>query len=204
MSTETEQPQRADATQVPFRAEVKQLLSILAHSLYSDREIFLRELLSNASDALHRVQFELLTNREARDQAAVDKVGEVAVPEGAELLRARTLKRDHGVTALDVAKRLMDHGIHPPTVYFPLVVPEALMIEPTETEAKETLDEFVAAMLAIADEAAAEPEVLKEAPHHRPVRRLDEVKAAADRVTASVHDEGAAVEMSLWFPPRTA
>jgi molecular chaperone HtpG len=70
MSTETEQPQGADATQVPFRAEVKQLLSILAHSLYSDREIFLRELLSNASDALHRVQFELLTNREARDQAA--------------------------------------------------------------------------------------------------------------------------------------
>ena len=62
------------------------------------------------------------------------------------VLSARNLKRDHGITALDVAKGLMDHGFHPPTIYFPLVVPEALMIEPTETEAKETLDEFVQAM----------------------------------------------------------
>ncbi len=66
------------------------------------------------------------------------------------VLSARTLKREHGVTALDVAKRLMDHGIHPPTIYFPLVVPEALMIEPTETETKERLDEFVEAMRSIA------------------------------------------------------
>ena len=66
------------------------------------------------------------------------------------VLSARTLKREHGVTALDVAKRLMDYGFHPPTVYFPLIVPEALMIEPTETEPKETLDEFCDAMLAIA------------------------------------------------------
>jgi glycine dehydrogenase subunit 2 len=94
------------------------------------------------------------------------------------VLSARNLKREHGTTALDVAKRLMDFGFHPPTIYFPLIVPEALMIEPTETEAKETLDAFVEAMLAIADEAAADPQVLKEAPHHRPVRRLDEVKAA--------------------------
>jgi glycine dehydrogenase subunit 2 len=94
------------------------------------------------------------------------------------VLSARRLKRDHGVTALDVAKRLMDYGFHPPTIYFPLVVPEALMIEPTETEAKETLDAFVDAMLAIAREAADKPELLKEAPHDRPVRRLDEVKAA--------------------------
>jgi glycine dehydrogenase subunit 2 len=94
------------------------------------------------------------------------------------VLSARTLKREHGATALDVAKRLMDYGFHPPTIYFPLVVPEALMIEPTETEAKETLDAFVDAMLAIAREAAEQPELLKEAPHARPVRRLDEVKAA--------------------------
>ncbi len=67
---------------------------------------------------------------------------------------ARTLKRDHGVSALDVAKRLMDFDFHPPTIYFPLVVPEALMIEPTETEAKETLDAFAEAMLRIAREAA--------------------------------------------------
>jgi glycine dehydrogenase subunit 2 len=94
------------------------------------------------------------------------------------VLSARTLKREHGVTALDVAKRLMDYDFHPPTIYFPLVVPEALMIEPTETEPKERLDAFVDAMLAIALEAADEPELLHEAPRSRPVRRLDEVKAA--------------------------
>ncbi len=94
------------------------------------------------------------------------------------VLSARVLKREHGVTAIDIAKRLMDYGFHPPTVYFPLVVAEALMIEPTETEAKETLDAFADAMLAIAREAAEAPELLKEAPHGRPVGRLDEVKAA--------------------------
>ena len=94
------------------------------------------------------------------------------------VLSARRLKREHGVTALDVAKRLMDYGFHPPTIYFPLVVPEALMIEPTETEAKETLDAFADAMLAIAREASEDAEELKAAPHGRPVGRLDEVKAA--------------------------
>jgi glycine dehydrogenase subunit 2 len=94
------------------------------------------------------------------------------------VLSARSLKREHGITALDVAKRLMDHNFHPPTIYFPLVVSEALMIEPTETEAKETLDAFVEAMHEIAREAAEEPELVKDAPHDRPVRRLDEVKAA--------------------------
>jgi glycine dehydrogenase subunit 2 len=94
------------------------------------------------------------------------------------VLSARRLKREHGITALDVAKRLMDYDFHPPTIYFPLVVPEALMIEPTETEARETLDAFVAAMGEIAREAAEQPELVKDAPHKRPVRRLDEVKAA--------------------------
>jgi glycine cleavage system P protein (glycine dehydrogenase) subunit 2 len=94
------------------------------------------------------------------------------------VLSARGLKRSHGITALDVAKRLMDYGFHPPTIYFPLIVPEALMIEPTETETKETLDAFADAMLEIAREAAESPELLKEAPHGRPVQRLDEVKAA--------------------------
>ncbi|MBA3366810.1 MAG: aminomethyl-transferring glycine dehydrogenase subunit GcvPB [Actinobacteria bacterium] len=93
------------------------------------------------------------------------------------VLSARRLKREHGVTALDVAKRLMDYGFHPPTIYFPLIVPEALMIEPTETESKETLDAFVDALLAIAREADESPELLKDAPRKRPVRRLDEVKA---------------------------
>jgi glycine dehydrogenase subunit 2 len=94
------------------------------------------------------------------------------------VLSARALKREHGTTALDVAKRLMDYKFHPPTIYFPLIVAEALMIEPTETEPKETLDAFCDAMLEIARDAAERPELLKGAPHHRPVRRLDEVKAA--------------------------
>ena len=98
------------------------------------------------------------------------------------VLSARNLKREHGVSALDVAKRLMDFDFHPPTVYFPLVVPEALMIEPTETEAKETLDEFIEAMLQIAREAATDPELVKSAPHDRPVERLDEVRAAKQPV----------------------
>src|SRR5256884_9579845 len=82
------------------------------------------------------------------------------------------------VHTLDIAKRLMDYGFHPPTIYFPLIVAGALMIEPTETEAKETLDAFAEAMIAIAREAREDPEVLRDAPHNRPVRRLDEVKAA--------------------------
>ena len=83
-----------------------------------------------------------------------------------------------GVTTLDIAKRLMDYGYHPPTVYFPLIVHGALMIEPTETESKETLDEFIAAMLAIAGEAETNAETLKSAPHLAKVRRLDEATAA--------------------------
>ncbi|MCG4586645.1 aminomethyl-transferring glycine dehydrogenase subunit GcvPB, partial [Anaerosalibacter bizertensis] len=86
------------------------------------------------------------------------------------------------VKTLDIAKRLLDFGFHPPTVYFPLIVNEALMIEPTETESKETLDEFVAALKQIAKEAKENPEILKEAPHNTPVRRIDETKAARNPV----------------------
>jgi glycine dehydrogenase subunit 2 len=82
------------------------------------------------------------------------------------------------VRTFDIAKRLIDYGFHPPTVYFPLIVPEALMIEPTETESKRTLDAFCDALLAIAEEAARDPEILKRAPTTTPVRRLDEVRAA--------------------------
>jgi glycine dehydrogenase subunit 2 len=105
------------------------------------------------------------------------------------VLSARNLKREHGITATDVAKRLMDFDFHPPTVYFPLVVSEALMIEPTETEAKETLDAFVEAMVTIAEEAASDPEQLRSAPHHRPVERLDEVRAAKQLVVRQQFDE---------------
>lgn len=84
------------------------------------------------------------------------------------------------VRALDISKRLMDYGMHPPTNYFPLIVPEALMIEPTETESKETLDAFVDAMLRMAEEARSQPELLHQAPHSTPVGRLDEVRAARE------------------------
>ncbi len=86
------------------------------------------------------------------------------------------------IHALDIAKRLMDYNFHPPTNYFPLIVPEALMIEPTETENKQTLDLFANALLSIAKEAKENPEILKSAPHNTPIGRLDEVKAAKDLV----------------------
>ncbi len=85
-----------------------------------------------------------------------------------------------GIRALDISKRLMDYGMHPPTNYFPLIVHEALMIEPTETESKETLDAFVDAMTRIAEEARTQPELLHDAPHTTPVGRLDEVRAARE------------------------
>jgi glycine dehydrogenase subunit 2 len=87
-----------------------------------------------------------------------------------------------GVRTMDIAKRLMDYGFHPPTVYFPLIVPEALMIEPTETESKQTLDAFADALIRIADEARTSPDLLTSAPHNAPVRRLDEVRAAKELV----------------------
>jgi glycine dehydrogenase subunit 2 len=87
-----------------------------------------------------------------------------------------------GIHALDIAKRLMDYKFHPPTNYFPLIVHEALMIEPTESESKQTLDAFADALIKIAEEARREPELLKSAPHITPVGRLDEVKAAKELV----------------------
>ncbi len=106
------------------------------------------------------------------------------------VLSAQRLKREHGVAALDVAKRLMDYGFHPPTVYFPLIVPEALMIEPTETEALETLDAFVEAMLAIVREASEDPGLLHDAPHDQAVKRLDEVRAAREPVLRHRFEQG--------------
>jgi glycine dehydrogenase subunit 2 len=88
------------------------------------------------------------------------------------------MQHKFGVSTLDIAKRLLDYGYHPPTIYFPLVVSGALMIEPTETETPETLDGFVEAMLAIAREAKEEPDLVKSAPHSTPVSRLDEARAA--------------------------
>ena len=87
-------------------------------------------------------------------------------------------KEKLGIKTLDIAKRLLDHRVHPPTVYFPLLVDEALMIEPTETETKETLDDFADAMRAILEEAKEDPEIARNAPYTTPVRRLDEAGAA--------------------------
>jgi glycine dehydrogenase subunit 2 len=92
---------------------------------------------------------------------------------------ARKLRRERGISAMDIAKRLLDFGFHAPTVYFPLVVPEALMIEPTETESKETLDAFAEALLRIAGE---DPQLVHQAPHTLPLCRPDEVKAAKQPV----------------------
>ena len=83
-------------------------------------------------------------------------------------------KEKLGIRTLDIAKRMLDHGVHPPTVYFPLLVDEALMIEPTETETKERLDDFADVVRAILEEAEEDPEVARNAPYTTPVRRLDE------------------------------
>ncbi len=88
--------------------------------------------------------------------------------------------RELGVTALDFAKRLLDYGFHAPTIYFPLMVPECLLIEPTETESKQDLDAFIVAMGKILNEAQTDATILKNAPHHLPVKRLNEVKAARE------------------------
>jgi glycine dehydrogenase subunit 2 len=96
------------------------------------------------------------------------------------IVTLRALKERTGVTAMDFVKRLLDKGFHAPTTYFPLLVPECLLIEPTETESRQTLDAFVAAMKEVLEEAIANPALVKSAPHTTPVRRLDEVKAARD------------------------
>jgi glycine dehydrogenase subunit 2 len=88
------------------------------------------------------------------------------------------MKRELGIKTLDLAKRLLDFGVHPPTVYFPLIVDEALLIEPTETETKETLDRFAEIVAEILREAREDPEVARNAPYTTPVRRLDEAGAA--------------------------
>jgi glycine dehydrogenase subunit 2 len=91
---------------------------------------------------------------------------------------AAGIRRRTGIRTLDIAKRLIDHGFHPPTIYFPLTIDEGMLIEPTETESLETLDAFADALIAIAREAEDDPEQVKGAPHDAPVRRLDEATAA--------------------------
>ena len=98
------------------------------------------------------------------------------------VLSGRGAKQQLGIKTLDIAKRLLDHRVHPPTVYFPLLVDEALMIEPTETETKETLDRFAEIVKTILEEAKEDPDTLRNAPYTTPVRRLDESRAAKNPV----------------------
>jgi glycine dehydrogenase subunit 2 len=94
------------------------------------------------------------------------------------VLSGRRQKAQHGVRTLDIAKRLLDYGFHAPTIYFPLIVDEAIMIEPTETESRQTLDAFADALIRVAGECAADPDMVRSAPHTTAVGRLDEVAAA--------------------------
>ena len=112
---------------------------------------------------------------------ALESDYEIAYPQTCQhefVATAERQKEEHDVTALDIAKRLLDFGMYAPTVYFPLIVHEAMMIEPTETETRETLDYFVSVMRQIAEEAQTNPEIVKTAPHTTPVGRLDQALAA--------------------------
>jgi glycine dehydrogenase subunit 2 len=109
------------------------------------------------------------------------------------VLSGRGARDKLGIKTLDIAKRMLDHRVHPPTVYFPLLVDEALMIEPTETETKETLDRFAEVVREILAEAKEDPEVARNAPYDTPVRRLDEARAARHPVVRQVSDPGSRV-----------
>jgi len=106
------------------------------------------------------------------------------------VLSGRGAKDKLGIKTLDIAKRLLDHKVHPPTVYFPLLVDEALMVEPTETETKETLDNFADALRQILLEAKEDPEIARNAPYSTPVRRLDEGAAARKPVVRQPRSSG--------------
>jgi glycine dehydrogenase subunit 2 len=110
-----------------------------------------------------------------------------------EVVFSDAIQKKNGVNTMDIAKRLIDYGFHPYTTAFPLIVPGALMIEPTESESKEECDLFIDAMRAIADEAATDPELVKMAPHTTRVTRLDEVTAARKPILRwkAAHDAAA-------------
>ncbi len=163
------------------------------HSFYGNFGIYLRALVyitRHGSEGLRRVSgaANLNANYLAHELGSV-----YPIPHGKrcmhEFVASGERFKEHGVRTLDIAKRLLDFGIHAPTVYFPLIVPEALMIEPTETESKETLDRFISVMKQIAREAEEDPELLKTAPHSTPVRRLDETTANRKPVLVAPTEE---------------
>ena len=130
-------------------------------------------------DGLRQVAMDAVLNANYL-KARLSKVFEVASPEPSlhEFVLTTTKAKRLGVTNIDLAKRLLDYGFYAPTVSFPLTVPEALMVEPTETESRETLDAFVAAVEQIWVEVQDDPEIVRTAPHKTSVRRVDEVRAA--------------------------
>jgi glycine dehydrogenase subunit 2 len=126
-------------------------------------------------------------------QARILQMGDYPVPYGHRRCKHETVAQGKipnadGVRTLDIAKRLIDYDFHPPTIYFPLIVHEALMIEPTETEDKETIDAFLDALDKIAEEARKDPDLLHGAPYNAPTRRLDEVRAARQPVLIRLPD----------------
>ncbi|MFO7654537.1 MAG: aminomethyl-transferring glycine dehydrogenase subunit GcvPB [Candidatus Krumholzibacteriia bacterium] len=153
------------------------------HSYLGNVGVCLRALayiLRNGSDGLERVAERAVLNANYL-LARLKGILPVDHPDGCmhEFVASGTRwKREYGVRTLDIAKRMLDYGVHAPTIYFPLIVDEALMIEPTESESQESLDRFVAIMEAIHDEAQRDPELLRTAPHATPLGRLDEVRAA--------------------------
>ena len=136
-------------------------------------------LLSVGSEGLGKISESALINANYLRKRLT---GYIEIPYGERCMHesvASTKKLEaNGITTLDIAKRLLDYGFHSPTIYFPLIVEDSLMIEPTETETRETLDEFAEAVIKILEEARTNPEILKKAPHNTPVSRLDEVQAA--------------------------
>jgi len=135
---------------------------------------------TNGPDGLKHVSQSAILNANYLKHELADDY-DVAYPQTCQhefVVTAQRQKDEHGVTALDIAKRLLDFGMYAPTVYFPLIVHEALMIEPTETETRETLDSFVNVMHQIAEETRTNPEVVKTAPHTTVVGRLDQALAA--------------------------
>jgi glycine dehydrogenase subunit 2 len=155
------------------------------HAYYGNVGVCLRALayiLRNGRDGLKRVTECAVLNANYLKHQLKDVI-EVEHAEGCLhefVATGAGWKRDFGVRTLDIAKRLLDYGVHAPTVYFPLIVEEAFMVEPTETESRESLDHFVAVMKRIREEAATDPDLLHGAPHHTPVGRMDEARAARD------------------------
>lgn len=135
-------------------------------------------------DGLHRVAEFATLNANYLQKRLAESGFDMAFPQrrGSHefILTLKRQAKQQGVTAMDLAKRLLDKGFHAPTTYFPLLVPECLLIEPTETEDKQTLDDFVTALGEIQEEANNNPEILKQAPYSLPVRRLNDVKAAKE------------------------